>query len=72
MPAAQACPGNGMSGELTFASPASQHSGMCWGYHQCLAPGGQAGMRPEPQSSWEGTGGGERGQGSFWKLPLKR
>lgn len=73
MPIAQACPGNGMSGELTFASPSSQHSGMCWGYHQCLAPGGgQAGMWPESQSSWEGTGGYENGQDGFWKLPLGR
>lgn len=72
MPTAPAYPGNGMSGELTSASPSSQHSGMCWGYHQCLAPGGQAGMRPDSQSSWEGTGGYENGQDGFWKLLLGR
>lgn len=61
MPAcSRACQGNGTSGELTFRSPSSQLSGMCWGYHPCLAPGGQAGMWPESQNSWEGTGRDEK------------
>lgn len=61
MPTAQACQENGMSEELTLGSPSSQHSGMCWGHPQCLAPGGQAGLWPESLDSWEGMGGSENG-----------
>lgn len=52
------CQGNGMSGEVTFRSPSSQHSGMCWGYHQRLAPGGQADMWPKSPEQLGGDGKG--------------
>lgn len=65
----QACQGNGTSGELTFRSPSSQLSGMCWGYHQCLAPGGQAGMWPESPEQLGGDRKGREGKGGFWRLP---
>lgn len=45
-----------MSGELTFDSPSRQHLGLCWGYHQCLARGGQADMGPESPEQLGGNG----------------
>lgn len=57
-----ACRGKRVFGELTLESPSGRRSGVCWGHHQHLPPGGPAGTGLPP-GRWRPA---ERGPAARW------